>query len=88
MSFKLPELDSLDKKSKDSFPNKVVRKVYAATIPDLKKLPTYVSEFLISDYADDNGILPKDAIERVTDLIKLKSHEKKIKRPLNLLLLN
>ncbi|MHA1478439.1 MAG: BREX system Lon protease-like protein BrxL [Promethearchaeota archaeon] len=76
---KLPELDSLDKKAKDSFPNKVVRKVYAATIPDLRKLPTYVSEFLISDYADENGVLPKDAIERVTDLIKLKSHEKKDK---------
>jgi len=79
MNLMLPELDNLDKKSKDSFPNKVVRKVYAATIPDLKKLPTYVSEFLISDYADENGVLPKDAIERVTDLIKLKTHEKKDK---------
>jgi ATP-dependent Lon protease len=79
MNLMLPELDNLDKKSKDSFPNKVVRKFYAATVPDLKKLPTYVSEFLISDYADENGVLPKDAIERVTDLIKLKSHEKKNK---------
>jgi len=69
-------LDNLDKKCLDQFPNKVVRKSYASSIPEFKKLPTYVSEFLISNYADENGLIRQDAIDRIIDLMKLKSHEK------------
>ena len=79
MTLMLPKLDTLDKKSKDEFPNKIVRKVYSTTIPEFKRFPTYVSEFLISDYADENGIINQDAINRIVDLMKLKAFEKKSK---------
>jgi len=79
MTLMLPKLDKLDKKSKDEFPNKIVRKVYATNIPEFKLFPTYVSEFLISDFADENGIINKDAINRIVDLLKLKSFDKKSK---------
>jgi len=79
MTLMLPKLDTLDKKSKDEFPNKIVRKVYSTTIPEFKRFPTYVSEFLIGDYADENGIINQDAINRIVDLMKLKAFEKKSK---------
>lgn len=79
MTLMLPKLDKLDKKSKDEFPNKIVRKVYATNIPEFKLFPTYVSEFLISDFADENGIINKDAINRIVDLLKLKAFKKKSK---------
>lgn len=82
-----PKLDNLDQKSIDQFPNKVVRKSYAISIPEFKKLPTYVSEFLISIYADENGNLRQDAIERIVETMKLKAHEKKSKEALKSLAL-
>ncbi|MGV9173495.1 MAG: BREX system Lon protease-like protein BrxL [Promethearchaeia archaeon] len=75
----LPELDNLDKKSYDQFSRKVVRKHYASTIPELSRVPTYVSEYLLSKHADENGIIRDDALERVGNLIKNKKHEKKKK---------
>ncbi|MBD3216330.1 MAG: BREX system Lon protease-like protein BrxL, partial [Candidatus Lokiarchaeota archaeon] len=79
MSNKLPPLDKLDKKSKEAFPNEVVRKHYACTISELESFPTYVSEYLISLHANKNGILPKDAIRYIVDEVKKKRHEKKDK---------
>jgi ATP-dependent Lon protease len=79
LSNKLPPLDKLDKKSQEAFPNEVVRKHYACTIPELESFPTYVSEYLISLHANKNGLLPKDAIRYIVDEVKKKRHEKKDK---------
>ncbi|MHA1300878.1 MAG: BREX system Lon protease-like protein BrxL, partial [Candidatus Helarchaeota archaeon] len=67
----LPPLDNLDKKAMDAFPRKVVRKGYVRTIPELKDLPEYVSEYLISKYADNEGFIRRDAIQKVVNDIRV-----------------
>ncbi|MBD3212870.1 MAG: BREX system Lon protease-like protein BrxL [Candidatus Lokiarchaeota archaeon] len=76
---KLPPLDKLDKKCSETFRNKVVRKHYACSIPELERFPTYVSEYLISLHADQNGMLPDDAISFIVDQVKKSFFEKKEK---------
>jgi ATP-dependent Lon protease len=75
----LPPLDNLDEKAGEAFRNKVVRKHYAASIPELERFPTYVSEYLISLHADENGELPHDAIRYIVDELKHKLFEKRDK---------
>ncbi|MHA1338832.1 MAG: BREX system Lon protease-like protein BrxL [Promethearchaeota archaeon] len=72
---KLPNLDKIDEIAKSQYSGNIVRKIYARAIPNLKNLPVYVSEYLISKYLDDNGILQEDALEEIQRL-SLSTYEK------------
>jgi len=79
MSSNLPPLDNLDKKAKDNFPRKIVRKTYATSMHEFKQFPVHVKEFLISKYADEDGSVPPDAIREIFDELKKNTPEKKDK---------
>ena len=72
-----PDLDALDKKMIKLFPRKVVRKSYATTISEFKKLPNYVIEFQINKYADQNGFIQPDALKKIQSDFNVHIPEKK-----------
>ncbi|MBD3185931.1 BREX system Lon protease-like protein BrxL [Candidatus Bathyarchaeota archaeon] len=74
-----PALDELDKKIRDHFRNRVVRKSYATSVPVLKKLPRYISEFIVNQHSDENGFLRKDVLEEIVNDLKKFFPEKKDK---------
>ncbi|MFW9880231.1 MAG: BREX system Lon protease-like protein BrxL, partial [Candidatus Thorarchaeota archaeon] len=82
MKILISELDELDKKIKDHFPRKIVRKSYAISIPELRRFPNYVSEFLINKYSEDDGTLREDALNEIINIMKKKAPEKKQKEAL------
>jgi len=61
----LPELDELDKKMLDIFPDIVVRKSYATDSSVFSLLPRYICEFLINRHQDDQGLIHEDAIKEI-----------------------
>nr|MDO8119477.1 BREX system Lon protease-like protein BrxL [Candidatus Sigynarchaeota archaeon] len=65
MTVQLPPLDPLDLKLKEYFATRIVRKSYAAQVHAFSKLPRFISEYLISLHADENGSLPDDARDKI-----------------------
>jgi len=82
-----PPLDALDKKLLEAFPNKVVRKSYAKGILAFEKIPQYLSEFLINQHQDREGMLPDDAIAEITHTIEKYYPEPREKEKWNSLLM-
>ncbi|MHA1679506.1 MAG: BREX system Lon protease-like protein BrxL [Promethearchaeota archaeon] len=79
MNKDFPKLDDLDEKMCKVFAGKIVRKAYARFIPEFQRLPDYVVEFLISQYADQEGFLRDDAINKIVNDINNYIPEKREK---------
>jgi len=78
----LPKFDVIDDLATSHFQGNIIRKYYIKAIPEFQKFPAHVTEFLISEHVDSNGILHEDAIKNIINTINLKSFDKNEKEVL------